>query len=223
MNVHALVLDFDGVIADTEPIHFHVLQTVLAEAGYPLSAEDYVGRYLGFDDADAIRAVAADLGRTLAAEQVKTLVAQKSRLMDRALAASEVLFPGAANAIRALASVFPLAIASGALRGEIVAVLGRAGLLESFRAIVAAGDTAAGKPAPDPYCRAVALLGVSARRVVAVEDSKWGLESARAAGLGTIAVTTTFPASALGLADLVVPDLAAVTPERLAASWPCRG
>jgi len=217
MNVQALVLDFDGVIADTEPMHFRVLQTVLAEAGYPLSAEDYVNRYLGFDDAGAVRAVAGDLGHALAAEQVTALVARKSRLMDEALAASDVLFPGAAEAIRALASVVPLAIASGALRGEIVAVLGRAGLLESFRAIVAAGETAAGKPAPDPYRRAVALLGVTARRAVAVEDSQWGLESACAAGLGTIAVTTSYPASALGMADLIVPDLASVTPQRLAA------
>jgi beta-phosphoglucomutase len=217
MNVEALVLDFDGVIADTEPIHFRVLRTVLAEEGYSLTAEDYTERYLGFDDAGAFRAVAGDEGRPLGEDRVTELVARKSRLMDAALAASDVLFAGAPDAIRSLSAVLPLAIASGALRGEIVAVLRPAGLLASFRAIVAAGDTTAGKPAPDPYLRAVALLGVSAGRAVAVEDSHWGLASARAAGLGTIAVTTSYPASALPLADLVVPDLASVTLERLAA------
>ncbi len=217
MNVQALVLDFDGVIADTEPLHFRAFQTILAGAGYALTAEDYAQRYLGFDDTGAFRAVASDQGRPLDDERVAALVALKSRLLDEALAVGDVLFAGAAEAVRALSSTLPLAIASGALRGEINAVLGRARLLSSFRAIVAAGDTPAGKPAPDPYLRAVALLGIPARHTVAVEDSLWGLESARAAGLGTIAVTTSYPASALPRADLVVPDLASVTVECLAA------
>jgi len=220
MDVQALVLDFDGVVADTEPLHFRAFQAVLADAGFGLTAEDYSARYLGFDDAGAFRAVAGDQGHAIAEERVRELVRLKSRLMDEALAASDVLFAGAAEAIRSLSSALPLAIASGALRGEITAVLGRAGLLSSFRAIVAGGETAAGKPAPDPYRRAVALLGIAARRAVAVEDSQWGLESARAAGLGTIAVTTSYPASTLAMADLVVPDLASVTLERLAQMAP---
>lgn len=222
MNVQALVLDFDGVIADTEPLHFRAFQQVLAEAGYKLTLEDYTGRYLGFDDAGAFRAVAGDQGRPLGEGRVRELVASKSRVMDEALAGGDVLFAGAAGAIRSLSAAVPLAIASGALRGEIVAVLGRAGLLDSFRAIVAAGETGAAKPAPDPYLRAVALLGVAADRAVAVEDSQWGLESARAAGLGTIAVTTSYPASALAMADLILPDLASVTLERLARLTPRR-
>jgi len=217
MNVQALVLDFDGVIADTEPLHFRAFQTVLAGAGYALTPEDYAARYLGFDDACAFRAVASDQGRPLGDERVAALVALKSRLMDAALAADDVLFAGAAEAVRSLSAALPLAIASGALRAEIITVLGRAGLLSSFRAIVAAGETTEGKPSPEPYLKAVALLGVSANRSVAVEDSRWGLESARAAGLGTIAVTTSYPASALPRADLVVPALASVTVECLAA------
>ena len=216
MTVQALVLDFDGVIADTEPIHFRAFQAVLADAGYTLTAEAYAARYLGFDDEGAFRAVAGDQGRPLTGERVAELLRRKSRLMDAALAAGDVLFPGAAGAIRSLSSVLPLAIASGALRGEITEVLRRADVLSAFQAIVAAGDTPAAKPAPDPYAMAVALLGIPAGRSVAVEDSRWGLESARAAGLRTIAVATSYPAHALTEADLVVPDLASVTLERLA-------
>ena len=89
--------------------------------------------------------------------------------------------------------------------------------------IVAAGDTARGKPAPDPYTAAVQRLGDAAGvaldpgRVVAVEDTRAGLESARTAGLRTVAVTTTYPAEALAEADLVVPDLGTLTLSRLAA------
>jgi beta-phosphoglucomutase-like phosphatase (HAD superfamily) len=96
-------------------------------------------------------------------------------------------------------------------------VLERAGLAACFSAIVAAGETARGKPAPDPYARAVDLLGQSTgavidpARVVAVEDTTQGLASAREARLRTIAVTTTYPADAMRDADVVVPTLREVT------------
>ena len=107
--------------------------------------------------------------------------------------------------------------ASGALRAEIVRVLDRAGLTRRFTAIVAADDVAASKPAPEPYLRAVSLLSavsphpIAAASCVAVEDSHWGIESARAAGLRTVAVTHSYDAAALGAADLVVSSLDALS------------
>ena len=111
----------------------------------------------------------------------------------------------------------PLAIASGALRLEILRILDRAGLAQCFGAVVAAEDSPAGKPAPDPYLRAVDRLSAASGQLlapgecVAVEDSHWGLQSARAAGLRTIAVTHTYPASALGAADLRIDHLDQLT------------
>jgi beta-phosphoglucomutase-like phosphatase (HAD superfamily) len=114
----------------------------------------------------------------------------------------------------------PLAIASGALRREIEAILGRAHLRGCFRAIVGADDAARSKPAPDPYVEAVKRLrpwlpaaGAAAvpRGIVAIEDSVWGLESARAAGLRTVGVATTYPPEALSEADLVVGDLSEIS------------
>ena len=77
------------------------------------------------------------------------------------------------------------------------------------------------KPAPDPYAAAIARLGVAPSAAVAIEDSQWGLTSARAAGLRAIGITTSYPASALGLAHTVVDSLDEVTDvliERLLAS-----
>jgi HAD superfamily hydrolase (TIGR01509 family) len=127
-----------------------------------------------------------------------------------------ILFPGADAAVRRLAAELPLAIASGALRAEILRVLDSTGLSRYFDAVVAAEDTPASKPAPDPYARAVSLLGaaigapLTSDECVAVEDSQWGLESARSAGLHTIAVTHTYPGHAL-TADLVIPGLDELT------------
>jgi hypothetical protein len=132
-----------------------------------------------------------------------------------------VLFPGADTAVRRLAAQWPLAIASGALRAEIVRVLERENLARFFPVLVAAEDVRAGKPAPDAYVRAVELLSSAASTpldpgdCVAVEDSHWGLESARAAGLRTVAVTHTYPPEALTGAEAVVPHLDRLTVEFL--------
>ena len=121
-----------------------------------------------------------------------------------------------------MAEECPLAIASGALRAEIMRVLDREDLAGFFPVVVAAEDTPASKPAPDPYLRAVermaAATGVALApsECVAIEDSRWGLESARAAGLRTVAITHTYPADTLtDAAEAVILHLDQLTWELL--------
>ncbi len=133
------------------------------------------------------------------------------------LLADAPLLPGAADCIRRLSAKVPLAIASGALRVEIESVLNGVHLRHFFTHIVASGETGRAKPAPDPYLRAASLLGVLPSNCVAIEDSKWGLESARGAGLRTVALTHTFSAPDLRQADLLVNRLDEVTFDRLSA------
>ena len=119
------------------------------------------------------------------------------------------------------AAAMPIAIASGARGEEIRRVLKRENLISCFTAIVAAEDTPASKPSPDPYLRALALLAaafsdrLNAADCVAIEDSRWGLESARLAGLRTVAVTNSYPADELA-ADLTIASLEAMDLDRLA-------
>ena len=100
-------------------------------------------------------------------------------------------------------------------------MLDRERLTSHFTTIVSAEDTPVSKPAPDPYLRAVARLSsavgapLDASACVAIEDSRWGLESARAAGLKTVGVTSSYSASELAGADLVISGLAALDIERL--------
>ena len=105
-----------------------------------------------------------------------------------------------------------LGIASGALRPEIDAVLRRARLDRHFKFIVASGDTPRSKPAADPYVRAAELHGLPAAECLAIEDSRWGIESAKAAGLRCVGITNTYPRSELVLADRIVDSLAEFTP-----------
>src|SRR5205085_3428151 len=94
-------------------------------------------------------------------------------------------------------------------------VLSHAGLRNSFKAIASASDGVRGKPAPDLYLLAIAKLrefcAVDAASSVAIEDSHWGLEAARAAGLRCVAVTHTYEAGELSCADLVVDSLGGIT------------
>lgn len=224
--LRAIVFDFDGVIANSEPLHFRAFREVLAAAGVDLSERDYYDRYLGYDDVGVFKAIGIDRAQAWNAERVSAFVENKAALMEVAEREGAVLFPGAAQAIRLAADALPLAIASGALGSEIRRVLDREQLTRCFKVIVAAEDTPVSKPAADPYLRAVALLTetvgspLRAAECVAIEDSPWGLQSARAAGLRTVAVAQTYDRGALE-ADLVISslndlDLAAL--ERLCSS-----
>jgi HAD superfamily hydrolase (TIGR01509 family) len=133
------------------------------------------------------------------------------------LRAGAVLFPGAAEFIRDAAAAVPIAIASGALRREIDEVVDAAGIAGLFSTIVASGDTAESKPSPQPYRLAFERLcevtgrALDPRRCVAIEDSRWGLDSARGAGLRCVGVTNSYPARELASAELVAGGLNALT------------
>lgn len=220
--VRAVVFDFDGVIANSEPLHFQAFREVLAGAGLTLTEAEYYAQYLGYNDVGAFQAVMTDRGVAWTDARVADLVARKSVRMEVLEREQSVLFPGAAAAIHRLRVAYPLAIASGAIRAEIVRVLEREQLASAFSVVVATEDTAASKPAPDPYLLAVELLSKAAgtrlnpAECVAVEDSRWGLESAQAAGLRTVAVTHTYPAEALSMAaEVVVSNLDVLTVEFL--------
>jgi beta-phosphoglucomutase len=214
MLIKAIVFDFDGVLANSEPLHLRSYQEIFEPHGVKLDAKTYCERYLGFDDEGAFRQIADDFGLILADEEIELLMVQKSRRLEALLTNVNVMYPGAASCARTLAAVWPVGIASGALRHEIELMLRGTGLLDTFKFIVAAGETDRTKPAPDPYLRAAELHGVPPSACVAIEDSHWGLESARTAGLRTIAITHTYPRDTLTAgADLVVDSLTEITPE----------
>ena len=211
--IAAIVFDFDGVLVDSEPLHLRALQEVIAPLGMSVGRTEYYDRYRGYDDVGAFRAIASDRGRDVSDGEVRALIQAKSVVYQSLLAEGNVFYPGAQACVERLRTEYPLGIASGALRHEIQAIL-RAGALEQhFRFIVASGETAAGKPAPDPYLRAAALHGLPPGQCVAIEDSRWGIESARAAGMKCIGITHSYPASELSEAHAIVRHLDEFTAE----------
>jgi len=210
-----VVFDFDGVLADSEPLHLRAFQQALAPRHITLAPNDYYKRYLGFDDVGVFRALARDGRWELTEATLAELVTVKGKRFDALVKQGAALFPGAADAVRRIAGKVPVAIASGALRAEIETLLSKHGLLCHFKTVVASGDTPRSKPSPDPYAKAVALLRPFTATAgldpdgcfVAIEDSNWGIESALAAGLRCIGIAQTYPAETLRNAHVVLPSI----------------
>lgn len=218
MSLAAVIFDFDGVLADSEPLHLLAFQRVLETVGIPLSADEYYERYLGYSDRDAFLAVCRDRNVSLDDTRLAALLETKEGVFPE-LVGEHTLFDGAAACLDRVAAAVPIAIASGALRHEIELMLERGGLAGRVPVIVAAGETARSKPYPDPYLRAVERLkeegwigaDTAHHRIVAIEDSEWGLQSARGAGLRTVGVTTSYATSRLPSAEATVTDVTAIT------------
>ncbi len=214
--ISAIVFDFDGVLVDSEPLHLRAYQEVLERFGLSLLREKYYASYLGYDDNGVFTAVAEARDWPLDDQTLGALIEEKRRVFDELVserAGGDVLYAGAAECVARLAAVWPLGIASGAARPEIETMLRSRGLDRYFRFIVASGETPAGKPAPDPYRKAADLHGHPPETCVAIEDSRWGIESAKSAGLWCIGITHTYPVPELMQADAIVTSLAELTPE----------
>jgi beta-phosphoglucomutase len=211
--LRAIIFDCDGVIADTEPLHFAALQSVLGEEGIELSKERYYREYLALDDRGCFTKAFSDRGIALTQEKLSRLIDRKAAKVEPMMRDHLRVFPGAAGLIRNASQHFLLAVASGALLREVELILQTADVSACFRAIVGAEDVARSKPHPDPFLEALARInaGSTARiepiECLVVEDSIYGVQSAHAAGMRCLAVTNSFPREMLAEADLVVASL----------------
>jgi HAD superfamily hydrolase (TIGR01509 family) len=207
--VQALIFDFDGVLADTEPLHCAAFQAAVGELGVHLTRAEYYARFLGLPDRACLTAVCAAAGKPADAGAIDALLERKRAAFAR-IAHDARLYPGVAAVLRRLHAHFILAIASGAFRDEIEPVLAHDAVRPLFTAVVGAEDVAAGKPAPDPFLHAWRAINrahgdsVPAAACVVIEDSPHGVAAARAAGMRCIAVTTHHGADTLAGADAVI-------------------
>jgi beta-phosphoglucomutase len=214
MALRGVVFDFDGVLVDSEGLHYRALRESLRPEGIEIDAREYAQKYLAYDDREAVRVALESHGRPSGPDQVAAVAHRKARIFEELL--PEVpFFPGARELVRGLAAQMPVAIASGALRGEIERILDGGGLRDAFSAIVGADDVRQCKPHPEPYLEAARRLGREPADCAAFEDSVAGIASARAAGLFVVGVATSYPAARLTGAHHVVGSLTEMTPERL--------
>src|SRR5437870_1521877 len=152
--IRALIFDFNGVLADDDPIHMEAFRKVSDEEGLSFTDEEYLEKYLPLNDRDCFKTLFSDNGWSLTSDQLHQLISRKGVYYFRMIAEKTVLFETAAAAVRAAALRYPLAIASGARGAEIRHILTQHGLDACFSAIISAEDVQLGKPHPEPFLRA---------------------------------------------------------------------
>jgi len=214
-ELRAIIFDFDGVIADTEPLHFSALRQVLAGIDIALTETEYYTDYLGFDDRGCFLAALKSHQRQASADLLAELMDRKAQAYLSAVKEQLAIFPGVRELVQEAAARYPLAIASGALRNEIELILEAAGLRKAFLHITSAEDVTRGKPAPEPFLHAMAGLNrqpvqtaLTPDDCLVIEDSLPGIRAARAAGMKVLAVANTHTVQDLGEADAITHSLA---------------
>ena len=219
----ALVLDFNGTISDDEPLLEEIYRELFAGIGLELGGARYQAEFAGLSDPAIIAGGIALAGRTGEPGLAERLEAEHTaRYLERVRSRSPITADARAF-VRAAAARVPVAIASGAARETIEAALAGTGLEQCFTAIVSSEDVRHGKPDPEGYLRALALLDAArapapphaADDVWAVEDATVGVLAARAAGMRVVALRTPAYDAELAPADLLADRLDEALAERL--------
>jgi HAD superfamily hydrolase (TIGR01509 family) len=177
-----VVFDCDGVLVDSEVIAVRVDQLVLADLGWELELDEIVERFVGRSEADFISAVERHLGIGLADGWDRKYESWYRTAFERELVAVD----GIEDALAELR--LPHCVASSGSHAKLQRTLGQTGLLQRFEGrIFSATEVRNGKPAPDLFLHAAGTLGSDPARCAVVEDSAYGVQAARAAGMHAFA------------------------------------
>jgi HAD superfamily hydrolase (TIGR01509 family) len=176
-----VIFDCDGVLVDSERISVRVGVEVLAEHRWHLTEDDFAARFVGCSVEEFERGIAEHLGADLAREWDHRYAHRFREAFESDLEAVH----GVVEVLQSLkAHGVPTCVASNSDHRHIDHVLELAGLKDQLAGrVFSARDVAAGKPAPDLFLHAAYTLGTAPEDCVVVEDSPFGAEAARAAGM----------------------------------------
>jgi beta-phosphoglucomutase-like phosphatase (HAD superfamily) len=202
----AVLFDMDGVILDSEPLHYQAAKLTFKDHGHNLSYADYKKYFGGQTDKEGIAQYCNLIGIGRQSSEVARDKAQN--YLKVASTANFVACPGSLELIQWLAdNKTPLALVTGSLWHEAQMVLQAFNITELFSAVVAAEDVEHGKPHPAGYQKGAKALGVEAPDCLVIEDAPSGINAARSAGMDCLAVTTTYAAEELAAATKIVNQL----------------
>lgn len=222
--IKAILMDFNGVIIDDEPLQMKAYQEILKGEGIDLTEEDYLS-CLGMDDSTFVEAIYKRAKKSPKANKVLEITLAKTNRWRELIADELPLFDGVVDFIKKMEKDFALGIVSMAKREEIEFVLEKAGLRESFAVIISAEDVENCKP--DPECFLKGFNEIDSYRIkqqhlpmvhgecLVIEDSPPGIVAAKTARLQALGVTNTVSAEELRKAgaDAVTNNLDDLMPE----------
>ncbi len=212
--LRAVIFDFDGVITDSEILHLRAFNQVLAQYGVEISTKDYYKEYLGLSDLDCFKALVDKKIMQKPAKGIENLAKEKELVFEKLAKTEGRIIEGVRDFLQMLSqNNIPMAICSGALLTEIELVLEQARLRSFFEVIVSAEFVKKGKPSPEGFLLTLRKLNhgrqntILPDQCIVIEDSRWGLEAAKAAGMHSVAVTNSYDADELTLAEKIVTKL----------------
>jgi beta-phosphoglucomutase len=220
--LRTVIFDFDGVITDSEVLHLRAFNKVLAQFDFEIKRKDYYTKYLGFSDFDCYRQLIKDGLLKVDKSKIAELVERKNQVFEKLAKTEGKTIEGVCGFLAMLEqNSVPMAICSGALLTEIELMLDEANLRSFFQTIVSAEHVRKGKPHPEGFLRTLKRLNknrkeqISADQCIVIEDSLWGLRAAKAAKMHSIAVTNSYDAEQLQLAEKIVDKLSDLSMEDL--------
>lgn len=185
VTVRAVLLDFDGVVANTANVHIAAWERTFGAMGWQIPAE-VCARAVEQDDRLFLSGVFAERG--IGGGDVPGWVERKRRIALEMIKDASPVYPGIPRLLERLPAPVSLAVVSGSGREIVETSLAGAGLLERFRSIICKEDVTRPKPDPEGYRKALLELGADCESAVAIEDSATGVAAARAADIRCIAV-----------------------------------
>jgi HAD superfamily hydrolase (TIGR01509 family) len=216
--IEAVVFDLDGVIVDSEQVWDAAREALARERGGRWN-ENAQQDMMGMSSTEWSRYMNEVIGLKDPPEEISAEVVRRVEAIYRG---ELPLIEGAPQAVARLAERWPLAVASSSNRPIIDLVLELSGLKRFFRATVSSEEVARGKPSPDVYLEAARRLGAGPAKTAAVEDSRNGILSAKAAGMRIIAIPNKrFPPGeeALAESDVVLESISELVPAAVEENW----
>ena len=214
----AIIFDFDGVLINSEPLHFFSLCEVLRKEKISLHEDEYYQDMLGLSDRDTFKLIYLRQQRPLDPGTLLRVMTRKNEVMMELIYRDRIkALPGVEEFVRGLWRHYPLGICSGARREEIEAMLTGIALRDCFKVIVSADDCPIGKPDPAGYFQALRQLDKKARpgNCLIVEDSPVVVASVKQAGFKVLAVTNSVAGEKLQGADWITDNLLPATVNNL--------
>jgi HAD superfamily hydrolase (TIGR01509 family) len=180
--IELVIFDCDGVLVDSEPISVRLDVAMLAELGLTMSREEVIERFVGRSPEVIVRTVERELGHPPPADWFK----RGEQLLRSAFAAELRPVPGIVEALARITE--PMCVASSSEPENLRYKLELTGLYDRFAGhIFSASEVTNGKPAPDLFLHAALQMRTEPEACVVVEDSQYGVQAARAAGMAVLA------------------------------------
>jgi beta-phosphoglucomutase len=203
MVLKAVLLDFNGVIINDEPLHQELIADILLKENLRPDPSEFSDCCLGRSDRDALKSILASRGRIVTDEYLNKLIAAKSQAYRQKISTWETLpiYPDLVEFLKLLPEQNLITgLVTGAGRAEVEIVLQCAELEKYFTTIVTADDVSSGKPDPEGYLLAVTRLNeqnpdlnLQPAQCLAIEDSYPGIEAAKKAGMQVVGIANTYP------------------------------